>query len=494
MKWYILAPLLCLVAARGIAEGNRASPIGPNVVNVHVIVDAPDLLVPWQTEGIQHASGSGVVLDGRRVLTNAHVVENAVAIEVKRAGRAARYPARVSFVSDDADLAVLEVPNKRFFEDVNPIPIGEMPQLRQSVDVYGFPIGGETLSITSGIVSRVEVDLYSQSFRDLLSVQIDAAMNSGNSGGPVVSQGKIVGIAMQALAAADADNVGYMVPAPVVEHFLKDVADGRYDGFPWLGAELQDMESSALRASFGMKDSQTGGLVVNVDYDGPVYGVVKPGDIILSIDGRPLANDLTIDWEGIGRLDYRYAIQSKQVDDTIQVTLLRGGKELAKRVRLKRHRPLVPGHRVTEKPRYLIYAGLVFRPLSEELLEADELYADSAVYAVLENVVTKERSEIIVLDQVLPVPVNRGYHEWGGETIRSVNGIVPRDLDHLAQIIDNAKGRWLRIVAGDGFIVVLDNKAARRSSEATLHAYGIPADRYLGPGTSPQPRRRRPRR
>ena len=52
---------------------------------------------------------------------------------------------------------------------------------------YGFPIGGSTLSITSGIVSRIEVDMYAQSYRELLSVQIDAAINEGNSGGPFLT-------------------------------------------------------------------------------------------------------------------------------------------------------------------------------------------------------------------------------------------------------------------------------------------------------------------
>ena len=95
-----------------------------------------------------------MIIEGGRILTNAHVVESAVSIEAKRAGGSARFPAKVVFISHDADLALVEIDDDRFFEGARPLPIGKMPELQQSVVVYGFPLGGHTLSITSGIVSR----------------------------------------------------------------------------------------------------------------------------------------------------------------------------------------------------------------------------------------------------------------------------------------------------------------------------------------------------
>jgi hypothetical protein len=81
---------------------------------------------------------------------------------------------------------------------------------------------------------------------------------------------------------------------------------------------------------------------------------------------------------------------------------------------------------------------------------------------------------------VLPHAVNRGYQDWGGETIRLVNGIIPRDLQHLAAIIDRASGPWLRIVTGDGWLLTLDLDAARKANREILTDYGILHDRYLG--------------
>ena len=462
--------------------------IAPSVVNLDVVSDVPDLTAPWQTGGIDYFGGSGVVIEGRRILTNAHVVESAVAIEVKRADGSERFPAKVTFISHDADLALIEVEDQRFFDDAPAVPIGDMPKLQQQVVVYGFPIGGFTLSITSGIVSRIEVDTYIQSNRGLLSVQIDAAINEGNSGGPVVTEGAIVGIAMQGVDGAD--NVGYMIPSPVIRHFLEDVADGRYDGFPRLGIDAQDMESEAQRRAARMGPSQTGALVTRVDYGGPSHGVLRPRDVLLAIDGRVIANDLTVFWRGIGRVDYEFAYQTKQIGETITVTILRDGKKLKKTIKLTPHTPLVPGRRTTEWPRYYQFGGLVFQPLSAETLEdPDAVYTDSLSYAEVNNLVTKARREIIVLGQVLPHAVNRGYQDWGGETVRLVNGVVPRDLKHLASIIDGAQGKWLRIVTGDGWVLTLDLGAARRASRQILQEYGIAQDRYLGVENRPSRKR-----
>ena len=481
---------LLLVALQFSAEAVGAQ--GPSsVVKLAVVSDPPDLLTPWQTEGIGLSGGSGVVIAGNRILTNAHVVESAVSIEVKRADQSMRFPARVAFISHDADLALLEVEDRAFFEGARPAPLGKMPKLQQNVVVYGFPIGGDTLSITSGIVSRIEIDTYTQSYRDLLSVQIDAAINPGNSGGPVMTDGAVVGIAMQGIERAD--NVGYMIPAPVIAHFLEDVKDGRYDGFPRLGAELQDMQSRAQRRGAGMTPSQTGALVLRVDYGGPAHGVLRPRDVILAIDGHAVANDLTVAWPGIGRVGYEIAYESKQIGDTVELTILRGGKKLEKKVELTPHAPLVPGRRLTEWPRYVQFGGLVFQPLSEQLIDdADAGYSDALSYAEVNNLVTRERREIILLGQVLPHPVNRGYQDWGGETVRLVNGMVPRDLEHLATILDRAKGPWLRIVTGDGYVITLDLSAARKANAEILRGYGIDDDRYLGP-TAPDTNRRRRR-
>jgi S1-C subfamily serine protease len=470
----------------------QATSISASVVEFAVYSDPPDLAMPWQTEGADRYGGSGVIIAGNRIVTNAHVVEDAVAIEVKRADASERFPATVTFISHDADLALVEVHDAEFFKGARALPVGKMPKLQQAVQVWGFPEGGRTLSITSGIVSRIEVDSYTQSGRRLLSTQIDAAINSGNSGGPVISGEAIVGIAMQTLD--EAENVGYMIPAPVVAHFLEDVEDGRYDGFPSFGIRVQNMESQAQRLAAGMRPGQTGALVTRVDYGGPMYGVLKPRDVLLAVEGHAIANDLTVALPDMGRVHYFAVYQSHQIGEKMTVSILRDGKKINKTIRLKPHTPLVPGRRTTDRPRYLVFGGLVFQPLSADYFDYFENPPPSLLALSWNRGVTKERREVILMQRVLPDPINRGYQSWEDEVVRLVNGVAPRDMTHLAEIIDHAQGRWVRVLMEDGHLITLDQQAARAAHERILEDYGIAEDRYLGPGAEPSRARRRRRR
>ena len=114
---------------------------------------------------------------------------------MRRAGEAKKYTAEVEVVAHECDLAILKVSDDSFFSGVEPINIGSLAEIRDKVAVYGFPEGGDKLSITEGVVSRVENRRYTHSKAELLACQIDAAINSGNSGGPVMKGDKLVGVA-----------------------------------------------------------------------------------------------------------------------------------------------------------------------------------------------------------------------------------------------------------------------------------------------------------
>ena len=146
---------------------------------------------PWLLAAEESGTGSGCIISGNRILTAAHVVANAKFIQVKRAGAKDKVEAEVEIVAHECDLAVLKVKDRSFFDGARPLDIGPLVDLRDRVTVYGFPEGGEELSTTEGIVSRIEVNSYAHSGARLLCSQIDAAINAGNSGGPVVKDGQM---------------------------------------------------------------------------------------------------------------------------------------------------------------------------------------------------------------------------------------------------------------------------------------------------------------
>jgi len=254
---YLLVLVLCILCRDGYAGEARDA-----VVKVFVNSNSMDFYRPWQTKGNHGSTGSGCVIDGKYILTNAHVVTDQTFIQVRKESDPKKYTAQVKSIGHDCDLAILTVDDETFFEGITPLTFGELPLLQDKVSVIGFPQGGDKISITEGVISRVEIIPYTESNKKLLAFQIDAAINPGNSGGPVVKDGKIVGIAMQAMLSSQ--NIGYMIPTSIIHHFLTDLADGSYHGFPILGVEYLGTENEALRQFYQLKNSQNGVLITHV--------------------------------------------------------------------------------------------------------------------------------------------------------------------------------------------------------------------------------------
>ena len=221
----------------------------------------PDMTHPWTKHSPQDASGTGVVIDGKRILTNAHVVLYASQLFVESYQSSDKLPARVEAVSPGIDLAVIRLEDESFFEKRTPVMRTEaLPEVKDTVLVYGYPQGGSTLSVTKGIVSRIELAGIrgrrprACAFRSTRrSIRVTAA-------GRLLVDGKMVGLIFSKLG--QADNIGYIIPSEEIDLFLKDVADGNYDGKPAIHESLQTLENDALRA-FLKLDKKTQGMVVH---------------------------------------------------------------------------------------------------------------------------------------------------------------------------------------------------------------------------------------
>ncbi len=268
----------------------------PQVVRVYSTYQDPDYECPWQNVAPRNSTGSGVIVGPQQILTGAHVVANATFVQVQKQSDPTKVTARVLAISHDSDLALLHVDDEAFARGIRPAVIGDLPRLREGVQVVGFPIGGEEVSITEGVVSRIEVQRYEHSQRHLLAVTVDAAINEGNSGGPVFARGKVVGIAFQALP--EAENIGEMVPAPILRRFLDGVKKGKDPHVPGLGITTQPLENPALRRHLGMKKRHSGVLITAVQYGSSAWGRLLPGDVLSELDGLRIADNGTVQYRG----------------------------------------------------------------------------------------------------------------------------------------------------------------------------------------------------
>ncbi len=467
--WFLV--LVCF--SFSLADAFKDDATKDALVKIYTVSQAYDYQEPWNSK-TSRASGSGCIIEGNRILTNAHVVANHTFLEVKRYGTTKRLQAKVLFVSHQADLAIITVDDEAFFKGVKPLDFDALPFIQQKVTVYGFPAGGNTLSVTTGIVSRIEHRRYMHGSEKFLAIQVDAAINSGNSGGPAISKGKIVGVVMQSMTKSQ--SIGYLVPVTMIRHFLKDIEDNHYDGFANLGITTQKIESTTLRKMYGMDENSTGQLVINIVYSSSAKDILRAGDIITHIDGHQINNDGTIAFRYHQFTSYKYFIDLHQIGEEVELDIIREQKPLKIKIKLKNIADdflLVKTTRFDTAPTYFIYGGYVFVPLTKKLLRSTKLRYIASKWP------TVKQKEIVVLLKVLASKLSQGNYNISFWPIQKINGKTFATFDEFYKVVTEFNGDYLLLEDDDGIQVVMDAKVCKKENEEILKRYNIKYDRSI---------------
>ena len=433
LKTILMGSVLLMAAGIFAAENNPLN----GIVKVEVRTSTPNYLAPWQ-QTMDSASGSGVVIGGRRILTNAHNIADSTIITIRKHNTDTIYTAEVEFVDHGCDLATLKVKEPDFYDDITPLEIGETPYLRAEVVAIGYPIGGDGLSMTKGIVSRIENRMYSHSLRSLLAVQLDAAINPGNSGGPVFHGNKIAGIAFQ--GHRKGENLGYMIPCEVIRHFLKDIEDGRVDGCGMLGVSYTTLENPGMRSYFKMRPGQTGLLITSVTplTEKTSPGAIKINDVLLSIDGYKIDNNGNIRLANGDPRDFSYVLLGKQIGEKVKLTLLRDGQEITSELPIRKS-DLYISPVYDREMDYYCFGGLIFSPLTSNFLITLGNNAPENLKAKMVEGKDEEDSELVILLMVLGDEVNIGFQGTAALLVETVNGVKVQNLRHLIELLEEKK-------------------------------------------------------
>jgi S1-C subfamily serine protease len=466
-----------------IAPPKPNGPVQKSLVRITATSVEPDYRAPWNAGALQRGVGAGFVISGNRIMTNAHVVANSRYLTVERDGDPNKYPATVQFIANDCDLALITVPAPDFFKNMVPLKFGGIPALESTVSAYGYPIGGERMSVTTGIVSRIDFQLYTHSSVDQhLTIQISAQINPGNSGGPVMQDAKVVGVAFQGYSGDVAQGVAYMIPTPVINRFLKDISNGHYDEYPDLAITYAKLQNPAQRRFLGLNDDDRGVLVSSVIAAGPSDGVLRPGDVLLAIDGHPIASDASVELEG-ERAQFEEVVERKFKGDSVKFDMLRDKQPMTVTINLYKPWPYsVLGHSYDVRPRYVLYGGLLFQPLNLDMLEAyratDLRLRHFFEYFVQEQIYL-QHPDVIVLSNILPDPINTYLAPYRGAIVDEVNGKKIRTLDELATIFAQGPERLVIRMIGDGPPLVLDRNKVESARERIKARYNVAKEQNL---------------
>lgn len=449
------------------------------VVKIFTVASSPNYFLPWQNKPQREITGSGFVIHGRRILTNAHVVADHTFVLVRKHGSPTKHRAEVLAVGHECDLALLTVESEEFWEGMNFLEFGNIPYLQEAVAVVGYPQGGDNISVTRGVVSRVELTQYVHGASHLMAIQIDAAINPGNSGGPAIMNEKVAGVAFQNLSGAE--NIGYIIPVPIIEHFMADVNEqGKYIGFCTLGLSCQPTENVQLREHLKMPPGLTGVLVSKINPLSDSHRVLKKDDVIIAFDGVPIANDGTVHFRNRERITFDHLVSMKKADATGAVRVLRDGVQHEFHIKLGPLQTLVPVHQFDKLPSYFIFAGLVFTPLTQPYLHeyGDDWY-NTSPRRLCERALTatpkKHGEQLVILSQVLMDDINAGYERLAEYQVKKVNGVEVDNLKHLCQLVEGCTEKNIRFDLDDERVVVLNFQAGKDATSRILTRHRIPS-------------------
>ncbi len=447
-----------------------------------------DFVTPWKPKAMAQGVGSGFIIDGMRVLTNAHNVSNNKYVELQKQNVAKRYPAKVAFIGHDCDLAVLTVDDKNFFDDTLALELAELPGINTAVETYGFPMGDRHISVTKGIVSRIQMDTYAHTAADShLVIQTDAAINPGNSGGPVMQQGKVVGVAFQGLR--QAENIGYMIPTTVIKHFLTDINDGKYDGFGTMGVMLyQGLHNPSYKDYLKVPHDQQGIVVIETLMHSSVEDILKSGDVLTQIDQYAIDNDGRVEIYGM-KLDLSEVVETKQIGQTVDIAFYREGSLMKATATVSLNRPVFEIARLYDiSPRYVCFAGLVFVPASRNYLESwgpegiKNLPFELRYLFNNSMQLNKDRArkEYVVLSEIMSDELNAYADGYKSQVIESINGTKIEELADVWKVFDKPpEGFYALKFMGVDSPLIFDAVEAHARQAKILEKYDIPQQMML---------------
>jgi S1-C subfamily serine protease len=462
-----------------------------SVVQIFTEFVEPNWNAPWIFGLPRRASGTGFLIDGNRIMTNAHVVAWTTQLVVRRYHDPKPYFAKVEYVAHDIDLAVIKIidpttgkedPDSDFYKGMKPLDFGPLPKVRSTVVTYGFPAGGQQISYTRGVVSRIEVQGYVHiGDRAFLAGQTDAAINPGNSGGPVIQDDKVVGVAFEGISGLQ--STGYFIPTVIIHHFLDDIKDGTYDGVPEAGLRLSQLQNPAFRRMLKLPEDSRQGVRVDQILDIPTtQALIKPNDVIMQVGDYPVDDDGTITYEG-NTVGVSAAVDLAQSGDTIPLKIWRDGQTVDVKLPVKVYKDDdAQGNQYDTLPPYYIYGGLVFTPLSLDYLKTfGQEWSDSAGHDLIYELVYRHpedpknwRPQPVMLASILDHPVNANFTTRGGAMVDKINGMRINQLSDVPKAFAASTGQDAIIeFLPDHHFEVIRKDEAEKANPSILQTYSV---------------------
>lgn len=484
-------PWLLFICALG-GAAHAAPPVAASaekhvpIVRVNVTNQPYDFFHPWTKRAPTSRHGLGTVLPGHRVLVTAELVENANYLELEAAESGEKMAATVDVVDYEANLALLKPNEEKFLASIKPLAT-KNAVVGDRVGVWQLEATG-ALVTTTAVVTTVEVSHYPTGDSALLVYRLTSPLQYRESSFtlPVVKDDKLTGLLMR--YDSRTQNVD-VIPAPVIDHFLKDAASKGARGFPKAGVLFATTRDPQLRRYAGLngKANGNGVYVTLVQPGGPAdLAGVQVGDIILALGGKAIDQDGNFSDPLYGKISLVHLITTTHFDgDVVKCDLSRKGELRTVSLTLK-HRALsdyvIEPYTIDSAPHFYVLGGLVLQELSRQYLQewgpewvkkAPERFVYYDRYQA--ELYPEQKRKLVILSQVLPSPITLGYEELNYLVVTKINGVEITRLADIPAALEKAEHGFHKIEFDENpHEIYLDAAQVDASNAALMKNYGLP--------------------
>ncbi len=410
------------------------------VVQITTTFQEYNPFIPWQKQAPRARVGFGIVVAPDKVLTTETVVRNQVLIELARVRSGEKIPARVVEADPEANLALLQVRDPAQLAGMVPIRIADRLPDDAALSIVQFD---ETREFQAGGAKlvRILVDALPEAPFRTLAFKVLVDLDVSAPGAPVVVNGALAGLAM---SYDGASRTAMLIPYAALTKFIADLADGNYSGLASAGFLWQPLVDPVKRRYLGADAVDSGVQVLSCLPRSGADGILKPMDVVLEWDGKPIDNMGYYDDDEFGRLLMPHLIKKRQPGDTVPLTILRAGERLTVRMTLSRYddeNAYVPENITGRPDDYVIDGGLILQEMSGRWLRAYGRNWQSKADSRLVNLYLTKRvapgspgDRIVLLSTVLPDDINIGYQHLRTQIVEAVNGTPIRNLEDVFRV------------------------------------------------------------
>ena len=454
-----------------------------NIVRLNITAQAFDFARPWSKRAPMARKALGTVLPGNLLLCTAEAIANSTYIELESPDGENKEPATVVCVDYEANLALLKPDSKEFLRGKTGFGL-TAARVGDALTACQLESNGNLL-LSRGQMTTAEVLRYpiDESAFLVCRASCPLQMKDATLAIPVLKDAKLVGLTLRYDAQSSLLEI---IPSVVIEHFLKDAKDGKYDGFPRMGCSFAPTRDPQLRRYLKLSGNNSGVLITQVASGGPseVAGIHK-GDVVLEIAGQAIDSDGNYRDADFGRISLGHLVSTRHMqNDSLPVRILRDGKELETSVKVTRkpvEEYLSEPYIIDRGPRYYVLGGMVLQELSRQYLKEFgndwtrkaplELLHFDRIQSELED---SGKKKLVMISRVLPSNVTIGYEDIRHVLVNMINDVPIKSLSDVPEALKATKDGLIKIeLASDPSLIFLDANAVEQITPVMRRSYGI---------------------